>query len=459
VKITFVRPNLADARSSDALEPLAFAVLAGMTPPDVELVLVDERLEPVRDDEATDLVALTVETFTARRAYQIATRYRRRGIPVVMGGYHPTFLPREALHFADAVVVGDAEGLWPQVVADTRAGRLRRLYRQPTEPPLAGIMPDRRLFRGKRYPPIPLVQFARGCKFACDFCSIHAFYGTSLRQRPVAEVAAEIETLGRRHVLFVDDNIFVDPPRLAALCQGLAPLRIHWSCQISIDVARHGDLLDLMARSGCTTALVGFESLDPRNLAVMKKHWNLKDGPYADAIRRFRERGIMLNGQFIFGYDYDTPDAIERAVDFALEARLYMAGFNPLTPMPGTRLYERVRAEGRLIFERWWLDPAFRGGQAVFHPRAMTATQLEEGCFRAKQRFNAYGSLGRRALDFEANCRSPYRLGIFLLANLISRREIYRKQGRPLGDGTPLPPVTDADAAGEEAPLALADSR
>jgi radical SAM superfamily enzyme YgiQ (UPF0313 family) len=443
VKITFIRPNLTDVRSSDGLEPLAFAVLADLTPPDVEVSLVDERLEPVAYDEPTDLVALTVETFTARRAYQIATRFRRRGIPVVMGGYHPTFLPREALQFADAVVVGDAEGLWPQVVADARAGRLRRLYRQPTEPPLAGVMPDRRIFRGKRYPPIRLVQYARGCRFACDFCSIHAFYGQSLRQRPVAEVVAEIETLGRRHVLFVDDNIFVDPPRTAALCQGLLPLGIRWSCQVSIDVARHPELLDLMARSGCTTALVGFESLDPRNLAVMKKQWNLKDGPYADAIRRFREHGIMLNGQFVFGYDYDTPDAIERAVDFALESRLYMAGFNPLTPMPGTRLYDRTRAEGRLRFERWWLDPDFRGGQAVFHPRRMTAAQLEEGCFRAKQRFNAWGALLGRALDFRANSRTPYRLGIFLLANLISRREIYRKQGRPLGDGTPLEPVPE----------------
>src|SRR5262249_15237883 len=211
-RTTSIGPNLAEVGSSDGLEPLAFAVLAGLTPPDVEVRLVDERLEAVGYDDPTDLVALTVETFTARRAYQIASRFRQRGVPVVMGGYHPTFLPREALQFADAVVVGDAEGLWPQLVADARAGRLRHLYRQPTEPPLGGAPPHRRSLRDTGYPPIRLVQYARGCRFACDFCSIHAFYGQSLRQRPVAEVVAEIETLGRRHVLFVDDNLFVDPP-------------------------------------------------------------------------------------------------------------------------------------------------------------------------------------------------------------------------------------------------------
>jgi radical SAM superfamily enzyme YgiQ (UPF0313 family) len=448
VKITFIRPNLSDVRSADGLEPLAFAILASLTPPDVELALVDERQEPVTYDDATDLVALTVETFTARRAYQIATRFRERGVPVVMGGYHPTFLPEEALEFADAVVVGDAEELWPQVVADARAGRLRRLYRQTTEPSLAGLRPDRRLFRGKGYPRIPLVQFARGCKFACDFCSIHAFYGSSLRQRPVADVVAELRGLASpRHVLFVDDNIFVDVPRSEALCRALVPLRLRWSCQVSIDVARHPALLDLMAESGCTTALIGFESLDARNLALMRKQWNLRDGPYLAAIRRFRERGIMLNGQFLFGYDHDTVEAFDRAVDFALEARLYMAGFNPLTPMPGTPLYDRVRAEGRLRFERWWLDPAFRGGQAVFHPRRMTAAALEEGCFQAKVRFNRYGAMVRRALDFQANCRSLHHLAIFVLANTISRREIYRKQGRRLGDGTPLPSDLLAPAA------------
>jgi radical SAM superfamily enzyme YgiQ (UPF0313 family) len=438
MRITFVRPNMGDFRASDAMEPLVFAVLAARTPPGVETALIDERLEPIPYDEPTDLVALTVETYNARHAYQIATRFRRRGVPVVMGGYHATFLPDEALHYADAVVVGDAEGLWEQVVEDARRGRLRRLYRQAGQPPLEGPPPDRGIYRGKRYAPLNLIQYGRGCRFACDFCSIHAFYGVSLRRRPVRDVVAEIESLGRRTLFFVDDNIFIDVPRAEELFRALVPLRVRWSCQVSIDVAADPGLLKLMERSGCMAAVVGFESLDEANLAQMRKRWNLRHADYATSVRRLQDHGVMIYGSFVFGYDRDTPDSFDRCVEFALRSNFYLANFNPLTPTPGAALYDRLRAEGRLLHDRWWLDPGYRYGNATFRPRGMTADQLTAGCYRARSEFNRYGSIFRRALDRRANCRSPYRLGVYLLSNLISRREIHRKQGLPLGDGTPL---------------------
>jgi radical SAM superfamily enzyme YgiQ (UPF0313 family) len=443
MKITFVRPNLSDGRASDAMEPLVFGILAARTPPDVETTLVDERLEPIPYNEPTDLVALTVETYTARHAYQIATRFRRRGVPVVMGGYHPTFLPAEALHYADAVVVGDAEGLWEQVVRDARRGAVRGVYRQPGQPSLQGPAPDRRIYHGKRYAPISLIQYGRGCRFACDFCSIHAFYGTSLRQRPVADVVAEIEALGRKHVFLVDDNIFVDVPRAEELFRALVPLGIKWSCQVSIDVAANDRLLKLMERSGCLTAVVGFESLDEGNLAQMKKRWNLRHGDYTTSVRKFQDHGIMIYGTFVFGYDRDTPDAFDRSVEFALRSNFYLANFNPLTPTPGARLYDRLRAEGRLIHDRWWLAPDYRYGQATFHPRGMSAEQLTAGCYRARSEFNRWSSIARRLFDRKTNCRSPYRLGVYLASNLISRREIHRKQGQLLGDATALEPLPE----------------
>ncbi|MFH1269172.1 MAG: radical SAM protein, partial [Planctomycetota bacterium] len=257
-RITLIRPNMTGVRSTDALEPLALAILAGMTPEEIEVELIDERLEAIRYDDSTDLAAISVETFTARNAYQIATRFRQRGVRVVLGGCHPTFLPKEALAYADAVVVGDAEGLWPEVIRDARAGRLKPVYRRSEPPALDGMRVDRSVFRRKRYAPVTPVQFGRGCRFGCDFCSIHALYGNTLRQRPVDEVVREIGEIGCRNVFFVDDNLFIDPARAEEFFRALRPLKIGWTCQVSIDVTRNTRLLDLMAQSGCHAVVVGF---------------------------------------------------------------------------------------------------------------------------------------------------------------------------------------------------------
>lgn len=432
MKITFIRPNLYEKRSGDAMEPLAFAILKSLTPPGVEVAFYDERLEPLPYDEPTDLVAMTVETYTARRAYQIANQFRARGVRVVMGGYHPTFLPDEALRFADAVVMGDAEGVWPQVVQDARRGRLQPRYQHDGFAPIA-TTPDRSIFAGKRYAPVAMIQYGRGCRYNCEFCSIRAFYGSNLRQRPVADVVAEIERAGRRHVFLVDDNIFVDVAKAKELFTALIPLRIRWSCQVSIDVARDPELMRLLEKSGCTTAVVGFESLSAKNLHQMKKDWNLRGNDYPTAIRILQDAGIMIYGTFVFGYDEDTRDSFERTVDFAIEHRFYLANFNPLTPTPRARLYDRLQSEGRLLYERWWLDPAYRYGGATFHPRGMSAAELTEGCYRARAQFNAYSSIAKRVFAPKTNLRSPYRFGLYLASNLISHREIHAKQGQALG--------------------------
>lgn len=433
MRVTFIRPNLYDDRSSDAMEPLCFAILKALTPDDVETTFHDERLEPIPVDEDTDLVAMTVETYTARRAYQIAAEYRKRGVPVVIGGYHPTFLPDEGLEHADAVVKGDAEGIWGQVLNDARNGRLQRIYESDGFPDLAGVIPDRSIFNGKRYAPMGLVQYSRGCKFNCSFCSIRAFYGNNLRQRPVADVVEDIRRSGKRHIFIVDDNIFVDVPKARELFEALIPLNIKWSCQVSIDVARDRDLVQLMARSGCISALVGFESLDPESLKEIKKGWNVKWQSYDEAIAVFQSAGIMIYGTFIFGCDHDTVEDFDVAVEFAIRHRFILANFNPLTPTPGAALFDRMRREGRLLHERWWLDPDFKYGDATMQPRGMTADELTAGCFAARQKFNTMNSILRRMFDYRTNIRSPFRAGVYLLANMVSRREIYRKQRRELG--------------------------
>jgi radical SAM superfamily enzyme YgiQ (UPF0313 family) len=441
MRITFLRPNLFEGRSSDAMQPLSMAILKSLTPPDIETRFYDERLEDLPLDEPTDLVAMTVETYTARRAYQIASHYRQRGIPVVMGGYHPTFLPDEALQFADSVVIGDAEGIWPQVVEDAANGCLAPKYKQDDFPSLERVCPDRSIFEGKKYAPILLVQYGRGCRFNCNFCSIRAFYGSSLRQRPVDAVVDEIKRGKRKFVFLVDDNIFVDKPKAVELFEALIPLKIMWSCQVSIDIARDPELVRLMRRSGCINALIGFESLDKRNLTQMRKGWNVKYGDYESSIRVVQDAGIMIYGTFVFGYDHDGPDAFQSAVDFAIRNKFYLANFNPLTPTPGADLFNQLKSEGRLIYDRWWLDPEFRYGHATFHPRGMTADELTAGCYKARMQFNTYRSFFRRALAPKTNLRSPYRLGVFAVSNLISRREIKSKQDRVLGSSAPLEPA------------------
>ncbi|HEV2722802.1 MAG TPA: radical SAM protein [Thermoanaerobaculia bacterium] len=421
MKLTLIRPNLGDYRSTDAMPPLAMGILAARAP-GWDVAFYDEKAEALPKDDAPDVAALSVETFTARRAYEIADDYRARGVRVVMGGYHPTFLPDEALQHADAVVAGDAEGAWEEVLAGRRG-----IVRGDNERPLDDYRIDRSIYDGKKYAPIELVQYGRGCRFACDFCSIHSFYGASLRVRPLDGLIEEIEALpAGRLLFFVDDNLFGRKSELLALLDALTPLRRRWFCQISIDVARDEALLDRVAAAGCAGVLIGFESLNAESLAQMNKSWNAASGSYARVVRALHQRGIAIYGTFVLGYDADTADTIERTLDFALESNLEIANFNPLTPMPGSALYDRLRAEGRLLSPRWWLDPDYRYGDAVFTPRGMSAQELADGVFEARRRFYRWSAIGRRLLGAAS-------VGLTLVANVISRREIYKKQRRRLG--------------------------
>ncbi len=433
MKITFIRPGLTGAKMADALEPIVFALLAGLTPPGIDVALYDDRVESIPFEEATDLVALSVETFTARRAYAIAARYRERGVPVVMGGFHPTLCPNEVAQYAASIVIGEAENVWPQVVLDAQHGRLRPRYQgTPPENPLR-ISFDRRIFQGKRYPPIRLVQWGRGCAHECDFCAIQTFYQRRTSRRPIADVIAELIESRARYVLFVDDNLFAHPAELRELAEAMTSLKITWATQISLNVARDPHLLHALSRSGCCAALIGFESLDPENLRQMRKSWNRSFQEYEDAIRAFYDHGIMVCGTFVFGYDYDTPDSFKYCLEFTLRHKLCLAHFNPLIPYPGTALYARLRKEARLIHDPWWLAPDFRYGQAMFHPRGMTADQLTDGCFHARTDFNAMHSILRRAIPPTANLKNWKHAWLYALTNWMTRTEIYHKQGATLG--------------------------
>lgn len=417
------------------MEPLPAATLAGLTPRDVDIRFYDDRMETIPFDEATDLVALSVETYTAKRAYQVASEYRRRGVPVVMGGFHPSLCPDEVARYADAVVTGEAEELWPQVLDDARHGTLQKFYRSSSRPPLRGLRPDRSIFRGKRYLPIGLVEAGRGCHFKCDFCAVQTVFSQSQTRRPADEIISELATIrdGKKLFFFVDDNITSNLAQAKEFFRALIPLGIRWVGQSSINAAHDEEFLELLKRSGCQGVLIGFESLNPANLAAMNKTFNTARGGFAQALKNLRKHRIRVYGTFVFGYDGDTPTSFEETVDFAEEHAFYIAAFNHLTPFPGTPLYRRLAEEDRLHYEAWWLDDRYTYNQIPFRPQGMSEEELRRGCLGARRRFYSWKSIAKRGFDV-VNRANGFMWRNFYLINGMHRGDVSLRDHYPLGD-------------------------
>ncbi len=439
-RLTIVHPCVGRRRGSRKyirtwkMESLPSALISALTPPDVDKRFYDDRFETIPFDEPTDLVAISVETYTARRAYQIATDYRNRGVPVVMGGYHATLCPDEVAAYADSVISGEAETVFPHLIDDYRSGHPEKFYRATARPRLT-VSPDRTIFQGKRYLPIRLVEFARGCRFACDFCSIQAFHHSTHNHRPVDQVVDEIRRVyrPRQLIFFVDDNITSGLDEAKQLMRALIPLNIRWVSQTAIDVAHDDETLDLMKRSGCQGVLIGIESLDRASLREMNKGFNLMRGGPSRALANMRRHGLAVYGTFIFGYDHDTPESIAASVEFAKQEELFIAAFNHITPFPGTPLYDRLRSEGRLIHDAWWLDQRYRYNMIPFQPQSMDPDELARLCVNARREFYSWSSILQRARA-AVNRRSLSVSLNYLAFNALHRWDVERRNCLPLGD-------------------------
>jgi radical SAM superfamily enzyme YgiQ (UPF0313 family) len=416
------------------MEPLPPAVLAALTPRDVEIRFYDDRLEDIPYDEPTDLVALSVETYTARRAYQIASHYRRRGVPVVMGGFHATLVPEEVGQFAEALVLGEAEEVWPLLIDDFRHGTMHSVYRSQGRPALLNSRPRRSLFAGKNYLNLGLVEAGRGCHFRCEFCAIQTYFKNTQTRRPVDDILAEIRDHPRPLYFFVDDNITSNMKQAKEFFRALIPLKIRWVSQASINAAHDEEFLELIQASGCQMLLIGFETLNPLSLKKMNKEFNTMKGGYEQALANLRRHRVRLYATFVLGYDEDTPESVAETLAFTQKHRFYLTAFNHLTPFPGTPLYARLQAEGRLLFERWWLDPRYRYGMVPFRSLGLPAEEIERLCLEARRKFYSYSSMARRSLDFQVNSRSFFSWATFFTANLMMRREVHQRQLLPLGD-------------------------
>ena len=417
------------------MEPLPAAAIAGLTPGDVEIRFHDDRMETIPYDEPTDAVAISLETYTAKRVYQIASEYRKRNVPVIVGGFHASLVPEEAERYAEAVIVGEAEPVWREVVDDLRHGTLRKRYRVADRPQLDEIRPDRSIFRGKRYLPIGLVETGRGCRFPCEFCAIQAFFDRTHRSRPIDDILAELGSLksSRRVFFFVDDNFAGNIKAAKPLLEALAPLGIRWITQMSINAAHDEEFLELLSKSGCKGVLIGFESLDRETLRSMKKNFNAMRGGFDVALGNLRRHGIRVYGTFVFGYQNDTPETFDSTVEFAIDQRLYIAAFNHLTPFPGTALYRRLEDEKRLRFDAWWLDDEYRYNDVPFNPERLNHDDVTRLCVESRRKFYSWGSILRRGIE-KTNRSDPFMFRNFFPINYLHKSDVSNRNGYPLGD-------------------------
>ncbi len=441
MKVTFIKPTIGRKEHSlyvdeGRMEPLMLGVLAGLTPEDVEVALYDDRMEAIPYDEPTGLAAITVESYTARRAYEIAAEYRRRGVKVIMGGMHVTLLPEEAMAHADSIFIGDAETLWGQVVRDAQNGKLQRIYRAaPGIAQIGGVMPRRDIYKGKGYLPLSLMQFSRGCRFSCSFCAVSEYFGRKHYIRCIDDVLREIEQQERKFLFFVDDNIASDAGMLKELCRALIPMKVRWISQASLDITQDAELMRLMVDSGCLGHVMGFESITPASLRDAKKSPNIPGfANYRREVEILRDHSMQIWAAFTLGYDSDTYASVLDTMEFALKNRFTFAAFNILMPYPGTPLYKKLQNEERLLYDgQWWLHPQYRFNQAAFVPKNMTPDELTEACHLARKQFNSLPSLFYRFSDVKTNLSSLWRAAAYWRYTTLFRKEVYKKHGMRFG--------------------------
>ena len=405
-KLLLIAPKVKDSLMGGGMifrmPNLGLLRVAALTPPEWEVEIVDEKIETLDLNYPADLVGLTTMTTTVKRGYEIADHFRARGLKVVMGGMHVSCLPQEALKHCDAVVAGEAEGLWPALLNDLAQNALKPIYRQgEIWPPLAGLMPNRwELFRGKNYLPIHFMETTRGCPIDCEFCAVTSAFGGKFRNRPQAEVLAELKTLRpftglltlKNLIFFVDDNIVSNRAYAREFFARIAELNLNWFGQASVNIAKDPEILKLAEQSGCAGLFMGFETLSPETIKSIGKGVN-KPGEYLDVVKRVHDHGIGIDGSFVFGFDTDDAGVFDRTVEFVIKAKLEVAYFSILTPYPGTRLHQRLTEEGRLLTEDWNLYDA---NHVVYQPKTFTPDQLLAGYHAALKEVYSIPSIFRR---------------------------------------------------------------
>jgi len=443
MKITLIKPTIGTKSRNlyvdeGRMEPLQLGIIAALIPSDIEVVLVDDRIEQIPFDEPTDAVMITVESFTAKRAYEISAEYLSRNVPVIMGGMHIKLAPDEVMEHCTSVISGDAENILHNVIEDLKAKNLKKFYECGVADPPQYRLPTRRdLFEGKGYLPITLMQFSRGCVHGCSYCAGSVYFNKKHYCRAIDEVVAEIKSQKRKLIFFVDDNIVADVERAKAFFRALIPLKINWVSQGTVNMVYDDELMRLIVESGGMGFVIGFESINPDSLSLMNKDINKGHGvfnQYANEVAILRKYGLQTWAAFTVGHDTDTIESIKQTVEWALRNKFTFAAFNILTPYPQTELYQQLEAEGRLLFDgKWWLHEEYKFNYAAFTPKNMAADELTAISFYCRKRFNSPLSVLRRAFEPKTNMRSLKKFVTYWLYNPLFRKEVHKKQGLKFG--------------------------
>ncbi len=396
MKLLLVSPcrdeNIRFARSL-RIPQIALNIIASLTPLHYDIKILEEEIEEVDLDEECDIVGISTMTSNAPRAYRMAQEFKKRGRTVVMGGVHPTVLPEEAIHYSDSVVIGEAEDTWSTLLNDFEHGNLQRFYKSSHPDVSHYPLPNRELTPKSSglFNVMPIVT-TRGCPYDCDFCAVPKFFGRKLRSLPVEKVVCDIKASKGKIFLFLDDNIIGRPKYAKELFKALEPLKIRWVGQASMSFVKDTELMRLAAKSGCSVLFFGLESVSTEALKRMGKSIKQLEAN-EDAIKKIKDYGIVFHASMVFGFDEEDKSIFAETLEFLVRNKISTVSFNVLTPYPGTRIYDRLKKEGRLLTEDW---KYYDHNSVVFKPKNMTPRELMEGHLWTRKHFYSLGSIAKR---------------------------------------------------------------
>lgn len=398
MKIILISPTVnVETRTNKGLmmPQLALYILAGLTPREHEVDTIEEETEYVDLEQECDLVGISCMTANAPRAYELCQEFRKRGRTVILGGVHPTILPDEALQHADCVVVGEAEGVWEKLIQDFQNNNLKRKYHEPL-PDLGKYVPKdfSKIIKRRLYNLIPIMT-TRGCPYNCDFCCVSNLFGREIRHIPIENVVRDIQESGAKNFIFLDDNIIGNATYAKALFKAIKPLKIKWVGQASVSLlVKDEELMQLAAESGCKALFFGLESVSEIQLKTMRKAINEIE-QLETALKKIKKAGILIHASMVFGFDNDTKETFNETIRFLIKNKVCSASLNILTPYPGTKIYENLKNENRLITTNWrYCDH----NTVVFKPKNMTPYELQMGKTKAKKKFYSLLSVLYRVL-------------------------------------------------------------